>query len=182
MKEGKTADFQQSASKSKLNQIFEAIKDQDEAALEKYYDSDYWDVSVPDWTKDCDNLGYYYFYDRTGNLDRDAIQTGVRGLVVYCKGHDHYGCETGHDVPVCYGHVNLNMTIAINGIEKIFELGGVPVTGDNTDVDEDLLAGAKKKDSAEVASTEAADEDDEEDVVVRYDDTGEEEEDDEEEE
>ena len=184
VKEGKTADFQQSASKSKLNQIFEAIKDQDEAALEKYYDSDYWDVSVPEWTRECDNLGYYYFYDRTGNLDRDAIQTGVRGLVVYCKGHDHYGCETGHDVPVCYGHVNLNMTIAINGIEKIFELGGVPVTGDNTDVDEDLLAGAKKKDSAEVASTEAADEDDEEDVFVRYGDEdadGEEEEDEDEE-
>ena len=182
VKEGKTADFQQAASTTKLNQIFEAIKDQDEAALEKFYDSDYWTVSFPEWTKDCDNLGYYYFYDQTGNLDRDAVHTGIRGLVVYCMGHDHYGCESGHDVPVCYGHVDLNMTIAINGIEKIFELGGVPVSGDNTEVDRDLLAGAKKKDSAEVASTEAADEDDEEDVVVRYDDTGEEEEEDEEEE
>ena len=88
--------------------------------------------------------------------------------MVYCKGHDHYGCETGHDIPVCYGHTDLNMTIAINGIEKIFELGGVPVSGDNADVDADLLAGAKKKDSAEVASTEAADENDESDVFVRY--------------
>ena len=164
----RSADFQQEASKTKLNAVFNAIKNHDEDALEWYYENDYWDVSYPEWATECDNLGYYYYYDRTGNLDHDVIKTGIRGLVVYCKGHDHYGCETGHDVPVCYGHTDLNMTIAINGIEKIFELGGVPVSGDNADVDADLLAGAKKKDSAEVASTEAADEDGEEDVFVRY--------------
>ena len=144
------------------------IEDLKDGSLDGDYKKAKFDVSeVPDWLLGedrCDNWGYYAWYNHgtyvyeSARRDYEKEVDGIGGIVFYCKGHDHYGCETGHDVPVCYGHVGLNMTVAINGIEKIFELGGVPITGDNSEVDEDLLAGAKKKDSAEVAETDAAEE------------------------
>ena len=155
----------QFGSTSVFSSLIEDLKD---GSLDGDYEKAKFDVSeVPDWLLGedrCDNWGYYAWYNHgtyvyeSARRDYEKEVDGIGGIVFYCKGHNHYGCETGHDVPVCYGHVGLNMTVAINGIEKIFELGGVPITGDSSEVDEGLLAGAKKKDSAEVAETDAAEE------------------------
>ena len=44
-----------------------------------------------------------------------------------CQGHDHYGCPNGHEAAACYGHVDLTMNVYIASLNKIFDLGGVPV-------------------------------------------------------
>ena len=59
--------------------------------------------------------------------DYEKHVSGTMGIVFYCKGHDHYGCEHGHDLPVCYGHTDLTMSVSIGSLNKIFEMGGVPV-------------------------------------------------------
>lgn len=50
----------------------------------------------------------------------------------YCGGHDHFGCPEGHDIKACYGHVDLDMSVYIASLNKIFDMGGVPVVEPET--------------------------------------------------
>lgn len=75
---------------------------------------------VPYW--DCD----HECDDPDCSHDCSGTTLGCAGYW-YCGGHDHYGCPNGHQVPACYGHVNITMHVNIAALEQIFEMGGVPV-------------------------------------------------------
>lgn len=81
----------------------------------------------------CDNYEAVYecpghdHTDSEGNTDTDYC-SGPLGCDGYyqCNGHEHKYCP-GHYVATDYGHVDLNMSINIASLNKIFEFGGVPV-------------------------------------------------------
>lgn len=47
-----------------------------------------------------------------------------------CEGHDHWGCPDGHHTSVCYGHVDLTMSVNIASLNRIYDMGGVEVKGE----------------------------------------------------
>lgn len=93
-------------------------------------DDDNFGRSKPSKSK-CSNPVAYWDCDHDCNDDdcsHDCSNrsTGCAGYW-YCGGHDHFGCPDGHDVAACYGHVDLDMSIYIASLNRIFEMGGVPV-------------------------------------------------------
>lgn len=78
----------------------------------------------------CDNykiitLNSYEEY--TNSKGHDRVHSEPCGYVAVCEGHDHYGCPNGHDIKTCFGHTDLYMNVYIASLNKIFEMGGVPI-------------------------------------------------------
>ena len=115
-------------STSSAKNLFQAIKQGQD--LEKYDDQG-WDTDVPEWAKNCSELEYYEYIAPYKDTDAGMTISGCMGIVLYCGGHNHHGCEHGHDLPVCYGHTDLTMSVNIGSLNRIFEMGGVPVTERN---------------------------------------------------
>ncbi len=89
-------------------------------------------------TKDPNCANYKAVYECPGHehTDNDGSYTeycdselGCEGYWE-CEGHDHYGCPDGHHTPVCYGHVDLTMSVNIASLNRIYDMGGVEVKGE----------------------------------------------------
>ena len=61
--------------------------------------------------------------------DKTRYCSGSIGCEGYyeCNGHDHYGCEEGHHVAACFGHIDLTMQVNIASMTKIYDMGGIEV-------------------------------------------------------
>lgn len=81
------------------------------------------------------------YQDKTGKI-RTVYCAGQLGCQGYyeCLGHNHYGCpghqtyKDGSPLKVCFGHVDLNMSINIASQVRIFQIGGVEVKEDGSTV------------------------------------------------
>lgn len=74
----------------------------------------------------------------------DRTHTEDCGYVAVCKGHDHYGCPDGHEIATCYGHTDLYMNVYVSSLNKLFEMGGVPINENATVAVENQVYGMDK--------------------------------------
>ena len=82
----------------------------------------------------CNNYTAYYEcpghdYTNSQGEDKTRYCSGSIGCEGYyeCNGHDHYGCEEGHHVAACFGHIDLTMNVNIASMTKIYDMGGIEV-------------------------------------------------------
>lgn len=81
----------------------------------------------------CDNYKIIMvnsWEEYTNSKGHERVHSEPCGYVAVCEGHDHYGCPDGHYVKTCFGHTDLYMNVYIASLNKIFEMGGVPITED----------------------------------------------------
>ena len=81
----------------------------------------------------CDNykiITVNSWEEYTNSKGHERVHSEPCGYVAVCEGHDHYGCPDGHYVKTCFGHTDLYMNVYIASLNKIFEMGGVPITED----------------------------------------------------
>lgn len=79
----------------------------------------------------CDNykiITVNSWEEYTNSKGHERVHSEPCGYVAVCEGHDHYGCPDGHYVKTCFGHTDLNMNVYVASLNKIFEMGGVPIT------------------------------------------------------
>lgn len=90
-------------------------------------------------SKDPNCANYEAVYDCPGHEHTDSdgdsyteYCSGPLGCDGYweCQGHDHWGCPDGHHTPVCYGHVDLTMSVNIASLNRIYDMGGVEIKGE----------------------------------------------------
>lgn len=90
-------------------------------------------------SKDPNCANYQAIYDCPGHEHTDSdgdsyteYCSGPLGCDGYweCQGHDHWGCPDGHHTPVCYGHVDLTMSVNIASLNRIYDMGGVEIKGE----------------------------------------------------
>ena len=101
------------------------------------------------------------YEDRTGNI-RVRYCAGPLGCEGYyeCLGHNHYGCPghntytDGSPLKVCFGHTDLNMNVNIASQVRIFQIGAVPVSEDNSNSTSTLIYGMKEEDFNKLSAEE----------------------------
>ena len=93
-------------------------------------------------------------YENKNGHERE--HTEECGYVAVCGGHDHYGCPDGHEIATCYGHTDLYMNVYVSSLNKLFEMGGVPITEKTNSVATDQLYGMSKEEFDKLTAEEQA--------------------------